>query len=56
VFETFEVHQASFTISTDPARLQIEVIVAALGDSYWANLRSRDAIEQSLEHSLCFGV
>ncbi len=56
MFETFEVHQASFTISTDPARLQIEVIVAALGDSYWANLRSRDAIEQSLEHSLCFGV
>jgi GNAT superfamily N-acetyltransferase len=56
MFETFEVHQASFTISTDPARLQIEVIVAALRDSYWANQRSRDVIEQSLEHSLCFGV
>lgn len=56
MFETLEVHQNGFTISTDPARLQPEVIVAALAESYWANQRSREVIERSLEHSLCFGV
>ncbi len=30
-----EVHQGSFTISTDPARLQLEVIVVALAESCW---------------------
>ena len=54
--DMLEVHQNGFTISTDPARLQLEVIVAALGDSYWANQRPQHLIERSLEHSLCFGV
>lgn len=54
--DVFEVHQGSFTISTDPARLQLEVIVRALGESYWASGRPRHVIERSLAHSLCFGV
>ncbi len=48
--------RGDYTISTDPARLDLEMIVAALGRSYWAAGRSREVIERSLEHSLCFGL
>ena len=43
-------------ISDDKDRLQIERICALLKTSYWAGERSREAIERSIEHSLCFGV
>jgi len=43
-------------ISDDKSLLQIERICALLASSYWANERKREAIERSLEHSLCFGV
>ena len=45
-----------FIISDDPKLLQIESICAWLGSSYWANARSREAIERSIQNSLCFGV
>ena len=45
------------TISTDPARLDLDLIVAFLQQqSYWARNRSRAEIERSLEHSLVFGL
>lgn len=43
-------------ISDDKDRLQIERICALLKTSYWAGERSQEAIERSIEHSLCFGV
>ena len=43
-------------ISDDKNRLQIERICALLKTSYWAGERSRETIERSIEHSLCFGV
>ena len=43
-------------ISTDPSRLDIEVIHGFLRESYWAEGRSRSVIERAIEHSLCFGV
>jgi GNAT superfamily N-acetyltransferase len=46
----------TFTISDEPERLQLEVIVEYLARAYWSNQRPRAVIEKSLKHSLCFGV
>ncbi len=48
-------HQG-YTISTDPAQLQPEAIVAALARMYWSSGRSKERVIRSLEGSLCFGV
>jgi GNAT superfamily N-acetyltransferase len=45
-----------FTISTDPARLDLEVIHDFLTNSYWAKGIPREIVARSIEHSLCFGV
>jgi GNAT superfamily N-acetyltransferase len=45
-----------FTISDEPERLQLQVIVNYLARAYWSNQRPRAVIEKSLKHSLCFGV
>jgi GNAT superfamily N-acetyltransferase len=46
----------TFTISDEPERLQLEVIVDYLARAYWSNQRPRAVVEKSLKHSLCFGV
>ena len=46
----------SYEISTDPTRLDLPFIVAALDTTYWAAGRTRDVIEKSLTGSLCFGA
>lgn len=51
-----EVHRERFTISTDPARLNIDTICEFLKRSYWANTRPRSATERALQNSLVFGV
>lgn len=49
--------QHPFSISTDPSLLDVDVIHHYLSDcSYWATGRSREAVEKSIRHSLCFGV
>ena len=45
-----------FVITTNPARLDVDAIYAYLSRVYWANTRSRDAVERSLKNSLCFGL
>lgn len=52
----YEVHRGEFTISTEKARLQSDAIVAFLSRAYWAQGRTRDVIERSIAHSLCFGL
>ena len=47
---------ADFEISTDPARLDIDVIHNFLVTSYWAKGRRRSVVERSIRNSLCFGV
>ncbi|HEX8217637.1 MAG TPA: GNAT family N-acetyltransferase [Chloroflexia bacterium] len=55
--ETHEWHRDGYTISTDPQRLDLEVIHGFLAnDSYWAQGRSVETIRRSIEHSLAFGV
>lgn len=48
--------RGNYTISTDPARLDVDAIYAYLSRSYWAAGRPREIIELSLRHSLNFGL
>lgn len=45
-----------YVISTDPARLEIDVIHTFLKHSYWAQDIPRSLVERSIRHSLCFGA
>ncbi len=55
--ETIELRRPGYLISTDPARLQIEVIHQFLAErSYWAQGRPLEVVRRAIEHSLCFGV
>lgn len=45
-----------YEISTDPARLDVDVIHAFLAESYWASGIPREVVDRSVRHSLCFGV
>ena len=51
-----EVQHAGYTLSDDPARLDLDAIHAYLRRSYWAATRSREVIARSLAHSLCIGT
>jgi GNAT superfamily N-acetyltransferase len=44
------------TVTTDPARLDLDTIHAFLAGSYWARGIPRDVLERAIEHSLCFGA
>jgi GNAT superfamily N-acetyltransferase len=52
----YELRRGSHMISTDPRRLDLDVIYAYLSQSYWAAGRSREQMARSLRHSLCFGL
>ena len=45
-----------FEISTDVARLDIDLIHGFLSSSYWARGRRRAVVERAIQNSLCFGV
>jgi GNAT superfamily N-acetyltransferase len=45
-----------FLISTDRARLDLNVIHGFLTNCYWAKGIPRDVVARSIEHSLCFGI
>lgn len=47
---------AGIEISTDPARINVELVYENLMSSYWAQGRSRAVVERSIEHSLCFSA
>ena len=48
--------RGEFVISTDPARLDLDVIQDFLTNCYWAKGIPREVVERSVEHSLCFGI
>jgi GNAT superfamily N-acetyltransferase len=50
-------HHEGYTISTDPAKLDIDVIHRYLSEeSYWAAGIPYEVVKRSIEHSFCFGV
>jgi GNAT superfamily N-acetyltransferase len=51
-----EQRRGEFLISTDPARLDLDVILGFLTNCYWAKGIPREVVARSIEHALCFGV
>lgn len=45
-----------YRISNDKSLLSLASIQGLLTKSYWANQRSREVIEKSIENSICFGI
>jgi GNAT superfamily N-acetyltransferase len=43
-------------ISTDPERIDIDVVYRFLSTSYWAHGRSRETVMQSIANSIAFGA
>ena len=56
MFPIYETHHDNFTISTDPARLDMDAITDMLSRAYWAQGRTREMISRYLQHSLTFGL
>ena len=53
---THEWTRGDYTISTDPRRLDLDVIHGFLTRSYWAEGRSRERVALSIAHSVPFGL
>ena len=51
-----ELERDDYSISTDPARLDRELIWEYLHTSYWAEGIPRDVMDRSIDGSLCFGL
>ena len=51
-----EIKYRDYLISDDKGKLQIEKITQMLNNSYWAENRTKDVIEKSIENSICIGV
>jgi len=51
-----ESRRGEFSISTDRARLDLDVIHGFLTNCYWAKGIPREVVARSIEHSLCFGI
>jgi GNAT superfamily N-acetyltransferase len=54
--EIVEHRRGQFLISTDPSRLDLDVIHGFLTNCYWAKGIPREVVARSIEHSLCFGI
>ncbi len=52
-----ELRRGDFVISTDPARVDLDVVHGYLsGESYWALGVDRERLARAIQHSLCFGI
>jgi GNAT superfamily N-acetyltransferase len=51
-----EHRRGEFLLSTDPERLDVNVIHKFLTECYWAKGIPRDIVERSIQNSLCFGA
>jgi GNAT superfamily N-acetyltransferase len=53
---TYEVRDADYVVSDDPARLDIDDVHAFLVNSYWASGNPRDVVARAIANSLAFGL
>ena len=51
-----EHRRGEFLISTNRARMDLDVVHGFLTNCYWAKGIPRDVVARSIEHSLCFGI
>jgi GNAT superfamily N-acetyltransferase len=54
--QTTDYRKGEFTVSTDPALIDLDVVHSFLTNCYWAKGIPRDVVARSIENSLCFGV
>ena len=54
--ELIEHRRGDYLISTDRARLNLNVIHGFLMNCYWAKGIPRETVARSIKHSLCFGI
>jgi GNAT superfamily N-acetyltransferase len=54
--KVLEYRRGEFLISTDRARLDLNVIHGFLTHCYWAKGIPQEVVARSIEHSLCFGI
>jgi GNAT superfamily N-acetyltransferase len=45
-----------YLLTDDPTRIDADAAYALLHDTYWARSRSREAVQLSIDNSLCFGL
>jgi GNAT superfamily N-acetyltransferase len=51
-----EVRRGGYLVSSDPEKIDIEVVHRFLAGSYWARSIPIEVVRKSIEGSLCFGV
>lgn len=51
-----EWHRDGYTITTDPARVDLTVVTTVLGSTYWAQGIPREAVAKSVSGSICFSL
>ena len=52
-----EMHMGTYTISTDPERINVNVVFAYLHhEAYWSKGIPLDVVDRSIRNSLCFGI
>lgn len=54
--EVIENRRGEFLLSTNPERLDLNLIHSFLTDCYWAKGIPREVVKRSIQNSLCFGV
>ena len=54
--QVVEFHRGEFLVSTDPARLNLDLIFDFLTNCYWAKGIPREVVARSIQHALCFGI
>jgi N-acetylglutamate synthase-like GNAT family acetyltransferase len=54
--ESVEYRRDDFVISTDPARLDLDMIHGFLTNCYWAKGIPKEVVSRSIGHALCFGI
>ena len=54
--QTTDYRKGEFTVSTDPALIDLDLVHGFLTECYWAKGIPRDVVARSIENSLCFGV
>lgn len=52
----YEVRRPPYLLSTDKARLQLDMIHGYLREAYWSSGIPRETVQRAIDHSLCFGL
>src|SRR5260221_7794661 len=54
--ENMEWKKDEYSIFTDTAKIDIDVVHGYLSQSYWAEGIPKETVKRSIDNSLCFGV